>query len=48
MRARFGPNGAGQMTSAEFEKKYGAELELDALPLRCPAFKQLVVINRGY
>ena len=48
MRARFGPNGAGNMTVQEFEQTYASELNLERIPSICPAYKQLVVINRGY
>ena len=48
MRARFGPQAAAQMTLEEFENQYRSELNLSQFPAQCPAFKQLVVINRGY
>ena len=47
MRARYGPNGVGRMTTDDFEAMYQGELQKN-YPARCPAFKQLVVINRGY
>ena len=47
MRARFGPNGGGQMPPEQFENRYAAELQ-SQFPARCPAYRQLVVINRGY
>ena len=50
MRARFGPNSAGanKISIEEFENANRAELNLDGNSFACPAYKQLVVINRGY
>ena len=47
MRARFGTKGAGKLQPNEFERLSASELQ-SQMPARCPAYKQLVVINRGY
>ena len=47
MRARYGPNGVGHMDINQFQQLYLSELQ-NEMPARCPAFQELVVINRGY
>lgn len=47
MRHRFGPDGHKQLTAQQFKVQYEQELQT-ATPAQCPAFEQLVVINRGY
>ena len=46
MRARFGANGDARMDINEFKKEFAQELDFETS--RCPAFNQLIVINRGF
>lgn len=46
MRARYGPNGVNKMSLQDYVNQY--EHEMDFSQNRCPAFDQLVVINRGF
>lgn len=47
MRAKYGSNGTFKMPVAQFEAENAAELS-DQQHAQCPAYKKLVVLNRGY